>query len=58
MMRLGGEGSALAHLVEPLVSLLISLALGVAGGASLGFALQARGSSGLRASVSPALAAR
>lgn len=57
-MRLAEGGSALAHLVEPLVSLVISLVLGVAGGAWLGFALQPRGNSAVRASVSPKAATR
>lgn len=57
-MRLAEGGSALAHLVQPLMNLLMSLLLGLAGGAWLGWALQPRGSVALRSRVTPRLAVR
>lgn len=56
--RLPGVGSALGQLVEPMLRLVMSLVLGLAGGAWLAFALQPRGSSTLRARLPPKAAVR
>ena len=57
-LRTAGRGAMLSHLLQPLSRLLVSLTLGMAGGAWLGFALQAHGTSALRARITPAVATR
>ena len=57
-LRTAGRGAALSHLLQPLSRLLMSLTLGMAGGAWLGFALQARGTTALRGRITPAVATR
>ena len=56
--RLAGGGSAAGQLVEPMLRLVMSLMLGLVGGAWLAFALQPRGSSALRARLPPKAAVR